>query len=429
VNVTPFPQKPLQPPAPRRILLGVTGGIAAYKAAELVRALVKAGCEVQVVMTEAALRFVGAQTFQALSGRTVRHSLWDEQAEAAMGHIELARWPDAIVIAPASANTLAKLAQGLADDLLTTLVLASDKPVFVAPAMNRLMWASAATQSNMSTLRSRGVEVIGPGSGAQACGEVGEGRMSEPQSIADEVLAAMDRRPTSDASGLALAGVRAVVTAGPTREPIDPVRFITNRSSGKQGYAVATALAALGAEVTLVSGPVALATPAGVRRIDVETAQEMLEATLAALADADILVGTAAVADYRPVTAATQKIKKKADTLDLAMTRNKDILVEARSRFPALFIAGFAAETEKLAEHAQGKLARKKLDLIAANWVGGGRAFDRDENALQVFWSGGERALGPADKTRLATELAALIAERYAKPAVAGTQQKKKKAK
>ena len=392
----------------RRILLGVTGGIAAYKSAELARRFTKAGCEVQVVMTESAQRFIGAQTFQALTGRPVRSSLWDEQAEAAMGHIELARWPDAIVIAPATANTLAKLAQGFADDLITTLCLATDKPIFIAPAMNRLMWANAATQANMATLRQRGAQVIGPASGAQACGEVGEGRVAEPEDIAAAVLAALtpDEGP--------LRGVRAVVTAGPTREAIDPVRFITNRSSGKQGYAVAAALARLGAEVTLISGPVTLAAPQRVQRIDVETAGEMLEATLAACADAEILVGTAAVADYRPVDVASQKIKKKSERLDLALTKNADILSEVRARRPELFIVGFAAETEKLAEHARGKLERKRLNLIAANWVGDGRAFDRDDNALNVYWADGELALGPADKTTLAAQLAGLIAERYA---------------
>ena len=390
-----------------RILLGVTGGIAAYKAAELSRQFIKAGATVQVAMTEGAQRFITAQTFQALTGRTVRSSLWDEQAEAAMGHIELARWADAIVIAPASANFLARLAQGFADDLLSTLCLATDRPIYAAPAMNRLMWANPATQANINTLRQRGLKVIGPGSGFQACGEVGDGRMTEPADIARLVLQDFHR-------GGPLAGVRAVVTAGPTREPIDPVRFITNRSSGKQGFALAEALVRLGAEVTLVSGPVHLETPAGVRRIDVETAQQMLQATQAAARDAQILVGAAAVADYRPASAAEQKIKKSADTLDLALTRNADILSTVRAAQPELFIAGFAAETEKLAEHARGKLQRKKLDLVAANWVGEGRAFDRDDNALQVFWAGGERQLGPAAKTEVARQLAALIAERYA---------------
>ncbi|WP_293395828.1 bifunctional phosphopantothenoylcysteine decarboxylase/phosphopantothenate--cysteine ligase CoaBC [Nevskia sp.] len=398
----------------RRILLALTGGIAAYKSAELARRFTKAGCEVQVVMTDSALRFIGAQTFQALTGKPVRSSLWDEAAEAAMGHIELARWPDAIVIAPATANTLAKIAHGFADDLLTTLVLATDKPIFVAPAMNRLMWANAATQANMSALRSRGFKLIGPGSGAQACGEVGEGRVAEPEEVAAVVLAALASGSVANTVDGPLSGRRAVVTAGPTREPIDPVRFITNRSSGKQGYAVAEALRALGAEVTLVSGPVNLETPAGVHRVNCETAQDMLDATIAACATADILVGAAAVADYRCLEIAGQKIKKKTETLELELTKNADILTELRALQPQLFIVGFAAETEKLAEHAKGKLARKKLNLIAANWVGNGRAFDRDDNALTVYWADGELAIGPSDKHEIARQLAGLIAKRYA---------------
>lgn len=403
---------PTNPNAGPRILLALTGGIAAYKSAELARRFIKAGCDVQVVMTASAQRFIGAQTFQALTGKPVRASLWDEAAEAAMGHIELARWPDAIVIAPATANTLAKIAHGLADDLLTTLVLATDKPVFVAPAMNRLMWAHAATQANMATLRARGVRVIGPGSGEQACGEVGEGRVAEPEEVAKAVLAALAHGAASPVIDGPLSGRRAVVTAGPTREPIDPVRFITNRSSGKQGYAVAAALQALGADVTLVSGPVNLPTPAGVTRIDCETALDMLNATQAACATADLLVGTAAVADYRCVEIASQKIKKQRDTLALQLTKNADILTEVRTARPDLFIVGFAAETERLAEHARGKLERKKLDLIAANWVGDGRAFDRDDNQLAVYWADGEKAIGPADKADIARQLAALIAER-----------------
>jgi len=408
--------KSLATSSDRRILLGITGGIAAYKAAELARRFVKAGVEIQVVMTESAQRFIGAQTFQALTGRTVRTSLWDEHAEAAMGHIELARWPDAIVVAPASANFLARLANGLADDLLATLCLATDKPIFAAPAMNRLMWSNAATQANLALLRSRGVHIIGPGSGDQACGEVGEGRMSEPVDIVDAVMAHAVGAPISISlasfSG-PLTGIHAVVTAGPTREPIDPVRFISNRSSGKQGYAVPQALAALGARVTLVSGPTHLALPSGVARLDVETAAEMLAATLEACQDAHILVGTAAVADYRPASAAPQKIKKKSDSLDLVLTRNLDVLTAVRSRQPKLFIVGFAAETENLVEHARDKLSRKNLDLIAANWVGQGRAFDQDDNTLHVFWPGGETILGPADKQSVAGLLALLIAERY----------------
>ncbi|MEC9362182.1 MAG: bifunctional phosphopantothenoylcysteine decarboxylase/phosphopantothenate--cysteine ligase CoaBC [Pseudomonadota bacterium] len=399
-------QNPLATLDGRRIVLGITGGIAAYKAADLVRRLKEAGADVQVVMTAAAQRFVGAQTFQALSGRPVRDSLWDAAAEAAMGHIELARWPDLVLIAPASADTIARLAQGRADDLLTTLCLATDRPLAIAPAMNRLMWAHPATQQNLQMLQARGVQVLGAGSGSQACGETGDGRMWEPLQIRDAVAALLG-------AGGALSGIKAVVTAGPTREPIDPVRFITNRSSGKMGYALAAALRARGAEVVLISGPTSLATPAGVARVDVETAAQMLDATRSAAVDAQMLVGTAAVADYRVDAVAEHKIKKRDDGAQLSLVKNPDILAELRSAQPDLFIVGFAAETEKLAEHARDKLARKKLDLIAANWVGDGKAFDRDDNALQVFWSGGERTLAQAAKTDLARELAALIAERY----------------
>jgi phosphopantothenoylcysteine decarboxylase/phosphopantothenate--cysteine ligase len=397
---------PAAPPA--RILLGITGSIAAYKAAMLARLLAKAGTQVQTVMTASARQFVGPATFQALTGRPVRDSLWDEQAEAAMGHIELARWADAIVIAPATADFLARLAHGLADDLLSTLCLATDRPLFVAPAMNRLMWAHPATQANMVLLRSRGVNAIGPGSGDQACGETGEGRMAEPEEIAARLL-----RPLAAAQPGALAGVRAVVTAGPTREAIDPVRFLSNRSSGKQGFAVAEALANLGAAVTLVSGPVQLPSPAAVQRVDVETAQQMLDATLAAAAGAQMLVGVAAVADYRPAAPAMQKIKRASEALQLTLVRNPDILAGARERNPGLFIVGFAAETDDLERHAAGKLKAKGLDMIAANWVNDGRAFERDDNALRVFWSGGEAAFGPAAKSEIAAQLAALIAQQY----------------
>jgi len=393
-----------------RILLGVTAGIAAYKAAELTRALTKAGAEVQVVMSESASHFVGAATFQALTGRPVRDSLWDPQAEAAMGHIELARWPDAIIVAPATADFLARLSHGLANDLLTTLCLASDRPIHVAPAMNRLMWANPATQTNIATLRARGIRVIGPGSGAQACGEVGEGRMSEPADIAATVLKSLTLRPADSAARLR--GIKAVVTAGPTREPIDPVRFISNHSSGKQGYAVAAALAELGAAVTLVSGPTALPTPAGVTRIDVESARQMLDAVLAEVADAGLFVASAAVADYRVDQVVDQKIKKTGNTLALTLVRNPDILAEVRERHPDKFLVGFAAETEKLAEHAQDKLRRKRLNLIAANWVGGGKAFGTEDNTLHVFSATDEHTLGPADKGSVARQLAQLIAAR-----------------
>jgi len=391
--------------AGRRILLGVTGGIAAYKAADLTRRLIEIGAEVQVVMSEGAKRFVGVATFQALSGKPVRDSLWDAQAEGHMGHIELARWPDLILVAPATADVIARFAQGRADDLLTTLVLASDKPVAIAPAMNRLMWAKAVTQDNVEKLVARGVHVLGPGAGFQACGEIGEGRMREPIEIRDDVVRLLASGP--------LRGCHAVVTAGPTREPIDPVRFITNRSSGKQGYALALALAQLGARVTLISGPTSLTAPPGVTRIDVESAKQMCDAALKASVDADLFVGAAAVADYRAAEIAPDKIKKKADRLSLELARNDDILVRVRAAHPGLFMVGFAAETEKLEAHAREKLSKKKLDLIAANWVGGGRAFDRDDNQLSVFWAdGGVRELAHAGKEQLARELAALIVER-----------------
>jgi len=390
----------------RRILLGVTGGIAAYKAADLVRRLMDAGAEVQVAMTPAACEFVRPLTFQALSGRAVRTELFDLQAEAGMGHIELARWPDTILVAPASADFLARLAQGMANDLLTTLCLATDRPIVVAPAMNRLMWSNPATQANLATLRARGVAVIGPGAGFQACGETGEGRMSEPLEIRDALAELLHGQGP-------LRGVQAVVSAGPTREAIDPVRFITNRSSGKMGYAVAGALARLGAGVTLVSGPTNLETPAGIARVDVETAAQMLDACRAATAGAQLFVGAAAVADYRMDTVAAQKIKKSAEAMDLRLVKNPDILATLRGEHPGLFIVGFAAETEKLEEHARAKLQKKKLDLIAANLVGHGRAFDREDNQLSVYWEGGARELAPAHKSELARELVQLIAERY----------------
>lgn len=391
--------------AGRRLLLGVTGGIAAYKAAELTRRLKEVGAEVQVVMTKGARQFVTARTFQALSGRPVRDDLWDAAAEAAMGHIELARWADAVVIAPASADFIARLAQGRADDLLTTLCLASNRPLFVAPAMNQQMWANPATQENLALLKKRGVGLLGPGAGDQACGEVGPGRLLEPEQIRAALIAHFEQGP--------LSGVSVVVTAGPTREPVDPVRVLTNRSSGKMGFAVAGALAGLGAQVTLVAGPVGLATPSGVRRVDVETAQDMHEAALAAARGAKIFVGAAAVADYRPAEAAAAKIKKTEDALTLALRRTEDILAAVRRQHPRLFMVGFAAETENLEQNARGKLARKKLDLVAGNLVGGGRAFDRDDNELHVYWKDGGAALGQDSKANLARALAELIARRY----------------
>ena len=394
-------------PAPLKVLLGVTGGIAAYKSADLVRRLREQGAEVQVVMTEGAQHFVGAATFQALSGRSVRSNLWDPAAEAAMGHIELARWADRIVVAPASADFLARLAHGLANDLLTTLCLATDAPISVAPAMNRLMWSNPATQANVASLRSRGVTIIGPAEGEQACGETGLGRMVEPA----DILAALTVR---EASPGPLAGRKVVVTAGPTRERIDPVRFITNRSSGKMGYAVAEALREAGADVVIVSGPVSVATPAGVRRVDVETAEQMMDAVRAELPGTDIFIAAAAVSDYRPVQAAAEKIKKTSDSLMIALSRTTDILATVAAGTQRPFVVGFAAETQNVERNALAKLEGKFLDMIAANQVGDRLAFDCDDNALTVYWPGGKRELARASKREVARGLVALVAERFA---------------
>ncbi len=393
------------PSAPRRILLGVSGGIAAYKAAELVRRLRERGAEVQVVMTAGAKQFVTPLTFQALSGRAVRDDLWDEAAEDAMGHIELARWAELVLVAPASADLIARLAMGRADDLLTTLVLATAAPVWVAPAMNRFMWSNEATQANVATLAARGVKLLGPDAGEQACGEVGLGRMQEPEAIAAEIFA-------SELNG-ALHGLHLVISAGPTREPLDPVRFISNRSSGKMGFAVAAAARDAGARVTLVSGPVSLATPAGVTRVDVETAEQMYRAVHAAVTDADLYIGAAAVADYTPARCATQKIKKSSECLELSLQRAPDILASVAALERRPFTVGFAAETTDVEKHAREKLARKRLDLIAANEVGADRAFDREDNALLVLWPGGRRELELKSKADLAREFIAIVAERY----------------
>jgi phosphopantothenoylcysteine decarboxylase / phosphopantothenate---cysteine ligase len=393
--------------AGQRILLGVSGGIAAYKAAELVRLLRGRGAEVQVVMTEAATRFVAPMTFQALSGRAVRGALWDAAAEAAMGHIELARWADRIVVAPASADLIARLAHGLADDLLSTLCLASEAPLLLAPAMNRVMWQHAATQANVATLRARGAAIAGPDDGAQACGETGPGRMIDPQQLLDLILAPA-------ASGL-LAGRRVLLTAGPTFEDIDPVRFIGNRSSGRMGFAVAAAARAAGADVTLVAGPVALPTPPGVNRIDVRSAAQMRDAVLAALPGCELFIGAAAVADYRPAEVLGSKRKKSGDSWPLELILNPDILAEVAQSRPRPFVVGFAAETDQLEQHARAKLARKGLDLIAANRVGlQGCGFEAAENALSVYWADGGEEIPLADKRSVAQRLVELIAERMA---------------
>jgi phosphopantothenoylcysteine decarboxylase / phosphopantothenate---cysteine ligase len=390
----------------KRILLGVTGSIAAYKSAELVRRLREAGAVVRVAMTAAATEFVRPLTFQALSGNPVHLALLDPAAEAGMGHIELARWADAVLVAPASADFMARLAHGLADDLLATLCLATRAPLLLAPAMNRSMWQHAATQDNRRVLERRGVRLLGPEEGGQACGESGPGRMIEPAPLVDALAALF--RPGR------LQGLTVLVTAGPTREAIDPVRYVGNRSSGRMGYAVAAAAAEAGARVVLVSGPGALEAPAGVECIRVESAQEMHDAVLGRAAEADIFVAAAAVADYRPAAPAAHKIKKGAQTLTLALERTPDILAAVAGLTRPPFTVGFAAETERLEEHALAKLSGKALDMIAANRVGeAGSGFEAEENALQVYWTGGARALARAPKPRLARELIALVAERY----------------
>jgi len=390
----------------KHVILGVTGGIAAYKSAELVRRLVERGALVQVVMTQGAARFITPVTFQALSGRPVRDSLWDAGAEAAMGHIELARWADLVLVAPATADFLARLAGGRADDLLSTLCLATGAPIVLAPAMNQQMWANAATQANATTLAARGLRLIGPAVGEQACGEHGPGRMLEPTEIADLIEPLLtDPGP--------LSGQRVLITAGPTRECIDPVRFISNRSSGKMGYAVAHAMRAAGAEVVLVSGPVTLAPPPGVRRLMVESAAQMLEAVQRELPGTDVFVATAAVADYRPISVADAKIKKKAEHFTLDMVRTTDILATVAARADRPFVVGFAAETDSMEQHAREKLLRKNLDMIAANEVSATQAFDCEDNALLVLWrGGGRRELARAPKRELAAALVALISER-----------------
>ena len=397
----------MSPPSSENILLGVTGGIAAYKTPELVRRLRDRGAAVQVVMTRAAASFVTPLTLQAVSGRPVRCELLDPDAEAGMDHIELARWADRILVAPASAHLIARLAHGLADDLLTTLALASTAPLWLAPAMNHRMWLHPATQANVALLTERGCTLLGPASGAQACGETGPGRMLEPVDIAER-LRSTQARP--------LAGRSVLVTAGPTFEPIDPVRFIGNRSSGKMGYALAAALADLGATVTLVSGPTALSCPPRVQRVDVESAAQMHAAVMARAQDSDLFVATAAVADYRPNAPASAKIKKDAASLSLELVRNADILAEVANLPDGPFTVGFAAETEAVERYAAAKLHAKGLDMIAANLVAAEQGgFGADDNALLVLWrDGGRREFPMMPKARLGVELASLIAERYA---------------
>lgn len=393
--------------ANKRILLGVTGSIAAYKAGELVRRLREHGAEVQVVMTRAATEFVTPMTFQALSGHPVHQYLLDSNAEAAMGHIELARWADAILVAPASADFLARLRIGRADDLLSAVCLASNVPLAVAPAMNNKMWASSATEDNIRALRSRGVLIFGPDAGEQACGETGAGRMQEPMTLLTQLAELFETG--------ALAGLHVLVTAGPTREAIDPVRFLSNRSSGKMGYAIASAAVEAGARVSLISGPVNLACPDSVQCVPVMTAEEMLTAVMARMHDVDIMIATAAVADYRPESVQEQKIKKGAERIELILVRNPDILSAVKERYPACYCVGFAAETENLEHNARTKLHEKGVDMIAANWVHSESAggFDSNDNAVRLVWREGELELPMMPKQKLARELVAHIAQRY----------------
>jgi len=391
----------------KHVIVGVTGGIAAYKAADLVRRLRERGAEVRVVMTRAATEFIGSLTLQALSGNPVHLELLDADTESAMGHIELARWADAVVVAPATADFIARLAQGMADDLLATLCLATAAPVVLAPAMNRQMWLADAVESNCKVVAERGVLLIGPADGVQACGEIGPGRMVEPATICDSVAQCF-------ATGL-LNDARVLVTAGPTREAIDPVRYISNRSSGRMGYALAQAAAEAGAAVTLISGPVTLYPPDAVERIDVTSAEEMFDAVKQVLPAVDIFIGAAAVADYRSDVYKAQKIKKSDRKLTLTLEKTPDILAAVAGGPLAPFTVGFAAETQDLEANARSKLEQKSLDMIAANDVGApGLGFDSDENELHVYWRNGEVKLPRAPKDRLARQLVAVIAEHYA---------------
>ncbi|WFE69248.1 bifunctional phosphopantothenoylcysteine decarboxylase/phosphopantothenate--cysteine ligase CoaBC [Thiomicrospira sp. R3] len=391
------------------ILLGVSGGIAAYKALALVRLWVKAGHQVQVVMTEGAKQFIAPLAFQALSGHQVRDDLFDLEQEDAMGHIEMARWPDVIVLAPASANLLARLRAGMADDLLTTLCLATDKPIMFAPAMNRLMWANLATQDNIKQLSLRGWQMIAPESGAQACGEIGAGRLAEPTNIVAFVASYFEKR--NKTTNQAWLGKRVLITAGPTYEDLDPVRFIGNRSSGKMGFAMAKAASEQGAEVTLISGPVNLATPLGVTRIDVRSARDMFEAVKQHYAHMDVVIAAAAVADYRVEHKATHKIKKTAyqDELTLNLVKNPDIIAWVAQQENKPFVVGFAAETEKLIPYAQDKLKRKGLDLICANQVGNGQGFDTDDNCLTLITATDVQTLARSTKYQQAQAVLAFI--------------------
>ena len=389
----------------KKIVLGITGGIAAYKCAELVRRLKDAGCEVKVVMTESAKHFITPLTMQAVSGETVSDSLLDPSAEASMGHIEFAKWADLILVAPATCNIIAKMAAGIADDLLTTLLLATPAKVAVAPAMNQQMYAHAATQANLATLKARNVLIWGPGKGEQACGDIGAGRMLEPHELV--ALCIAKEQPQL------LAGKTITITAGPTREPLDPVRFISNHSSGKMGYALAEAALQFGAKVNLISGPVTIKAPTGVNLINIESAEELLTESLTYAPQSDAFIGCAAVADYRAASIATQKMKKQGDELTLTLTKNPDVIAAiANLTQNRPYTVGFAAETQNVESYAKGKLQNKNLDMICANDVSkSGLGFNSDHNALTLYWHNEQLELPTTSKVEIARKVIEQLAK------------------
>ena len=389
----------------KKIVLGISGGIAAYKCAELVRRLKEHGCEVKVVMTESAKHFITPLTMQAVSGEIVSDSLLDPAAEAAMGHIEFAKWADLILVAPASCNIIAKMATGIADDLLTTLLLATPAKVAVAPAMNQQMYAHAATQANLATLKARNVLIWGPGKGEQACGDVGSGRMLEPHEL---VALCVEEQPPQ-----ILAGKTITITAGPTREPLDPVRFISNHSSGKMGYALAEAALLLGANVNLISGPVTIKAPIGANLINIESAEQLLNEALVYAPQSDAFIGCAAVADYRAGEVATQKMKKQGDELTLTLVKNPDVIAAvANIEKNRPYTVGFAAETQNVESYAKGKLVNKNLDMICANDVSqSGLGFNSDQNALTLYWQNKQLELPVSSKSTIALKVIEQLAK------------------
>lgn len=398
----------MQTLAGKKILLGMSGGIAAYKCADLTRRLIERGAEVRVVMTEAAQAFITPLTLQAVSGHPVATSLLDPEAERSMNHIELAKWSDLILLAPATADLIARVACGLGNDLITTLVLASDSPLALAPAMNQQMYKNVATQENLATLTRRGAAIWGPASGEQACGDVGPGRMLEPMQIVEQCERFFQPK--------LLQGQRILISAGPTREALDPVRYISNHSSGKMGFELANAAQQLGAEVTLVAGPVSLSTPAGVTRINVESAQQMHHEVMTQAVTHDVFISCAAVADYRPATVSEQKIKKTTDTdhMTIELIKNPDIVASvAALQHGRPFTVGFAAETQNVAHYARGKLTNKNLDMICANDVSiEGQGFNSQNNALTLYWRDGERSLTLTSKAKLAYDVIETIQQR-----------------